>query len=95
MRSIPVIGQRYWSALCLASIFGCNLGDFFAADLRLGHWRGLPVLAAALTLILLAERRVRRRSEAWYWLAIVVIRTAATNLADPRCTISSCPMRRR
>ncbi len=82
MRSIPVIGRRYWAALCLASIFGCNLGDFFAADLRLGHWRGLPVLAAALTLTLLAERRARRPNELWYWLAIVVIRTAATNLAD-------------
>ena len=82
MRSIPVIGRRYWAALCLASIFGCNLGDFFAADLRLGHWRGLPVLAGALALILLAERRAGRPNELWYWLAIVVIRTAATNLAD-------------
>lgn len=82
MRSIPVIGRRYWTALCLASIFGCNLGDFFAGDLRLGHWRGLPVLACALALILVAEQRVRRPNETWYWLAIVVVRTAATNLAD-------------
>ena len=82
MRSIPVIGRRYWAALCLASIFGCNLGDFFADDLRLGHWRGLPVLACALALILVVEQRARRPNETWYWLAIVVVRTAATNLAD-------------
>ena len=82
MRGVPAIGPRYWAALCLASVLGCNLGDFVSSDLQLGHWRGLPVLACAFALVLAAERRSKRPSEAWYWLAIVVIRTAATNLAD-------------
>ena len=82
MRSRPDLGPRYWAALCLASIFGCNTGDALATDAGLGHWRGLPLLAGAFALTLLGERRVARPHEAWYWLAIVIVRTAATNLAD-------------
>ena len=44
---VPQLGVRYWSALCLASIFGANMGDFFAHNLGLGHVAGLPFLAIA------------------------------------------------
>jgi uncharacterized membrane-anchored protein len=81
-RHLPVLGPRFWTALCFASVFGANLGDFFAHDLHLGHVRGLPFLALAFVLIVVAERFDRRTHEGWYWAAIVVIRTAATNLAD-------------
>jgi uncharacterized membrane-anchored protein len=81
-RHLPVLGPRFWTALCFASVFGANLGDFFAEDLGLGYVRGLPFLALAFLLIALAERFDRRTHEGWYWAAIVVIRTAATNLAD-------------
>jgi uncharacterized membrane-anchored protein len=30
---LPTLGARYWSALCLASIFGANMGDLFARNL--------------------------------------------------------------
>ena len=33
-----MLGARYWVALCLASIFGANMGDFFARDLGLGDF---------------------------------------------------------
>ena len=82
MRSQPALGVRYWSALCLASIFGCNTGDVLAEDGGLGHWRGLPILAVAFALTLWGERRSRRPNQGWYWLAIVLVRTAATNIAD-------------
>jgi uncharacterized membrane-anchored protein len=39
---LPMLGARYWAALCLASIFGANMGDFFARNLGLGHVAGLP-----------------------------------------------------
>lgn len=42
---LPPLGPRYWSALCLASIFGANMGDLFARNLGLGHIAGLPFLA--------------------------------------------------
>ncbi len=79
---VPVAGVRYWIALSIASVFGANSGDYVAKYLHLGHVGGLPALALLLTLIFLAERRDRSVHQAYYWLSIVVVRTAATNLAD-------------
>jgi uncharacterized membrane-anchored protein len=71
---MPLLGLRCWIALCLASVFGANMG--------LGHVAGLPFLTIALALVFVLERFDRTTHEAFYWLAIVVVRTAATNLAD-------------
>lgn len=79
---VPLLGLRYWIALCLASVFGANMGDFFAHNMGLGHVAGLPFLTIALALVFVLERFDRTTHEAFYWLAIVVVRTAATNLAD-------------
>src|SRR6202047_100926 len=79
---VPLLGLRYWVALCLASVFGANMGDFFAHNLGLGHVGGLPFLAIAFAVVFVVERFDRTVHEAFYWLAIVVVRTAATNLAD-------------
>jgi uncharacterized membrane-anchored protein len=79
---LPALGPRFWSALCLASIFGANVGDFFAHDLGLGHLGGLPFLAIGFALILVAERIDGGVRELYYWFAIIVVRTAATNIAD-------------
>ena len=51
--SLPVLGVRYWTAICAASVFGAALGDFISHPLHLGHWRGVPLLAVAFGLILL------------------------------------------
>ena len=68
--------------MCLASIFGANMGDLFARNLGLGHVAGLPFLAAALAIVIVAERFDRIRHEVYYWIAIIIVRTAATNFAD-------------
>jgi uncharacterized membrane-anchored protein len=81
-RHLPLLGPRFWIALCLASIFGANMGDFFAHDIGLGHVAGLPFLAVALAAVFVVERFDRAAHETYYWLAIVIVRTAATNLAD-------------
>jgi uncharacterized membrane-anchored protein len=77
---VPAGGLRYWLALCAASILGCNTGDVFASFF--GLLSGLPLLIALFGLCLVAERRDNRPRQAYYWLAIIVVRTAATNLAD-------------
>jgi uncharacterized membrane-anchored protein len=77
-----MLGPRYWSALCLASIFGANMGDLFARNLGLGHVAGLPFLAAALAIVMVVEHFDRTQHQTYYWLAIVIVRTAATNFAD-------------
>jgi hypothetical protein len=82
---LPALGPRYWSALCLASIFGANMGDFFARNLGLGHLAGLPFLAAALAIVIAAERFDRTRHQSYYWIAVIIVRTAATNFADFAC----------
>jgi uncharacterized membrane-anchored protein len=81
-KHVPVFGPRFWAALSVASICGTNTGDFFARVLHLGHIKGLPVLALILVALMLIERRDGSVHEAYYWSAIIVIRTAATNLAD-------------
>jgi uncharacterized membrane-anchored protein len=82
---LPALGPRYWSALCLASIFGANMGDLFARNLGLGHIAGLPFLAAALAIVIAAERFDRTRHQSYYWAAVIIVRTAATNFADFAC----------
>jgi uncharacterized membrane-anchored protein len=79
---LPTLGPRYWTALCIASVFGANMGDFFARNLGLGHVTGLPFLALALAAVVVAERFDRMRHQSYYWLAIIIVRTAATNFAD-------------
>jgi uncharacterized membrane-anchored protein len=61
---------------------GANTGDFAARYLHLGHTGGLLPLALIFLAIVWAETRARRATETYYWLAIIVLRTGATNLAD-------------
>jgi uncharacterized membrane-anchored protein len=79
---LPTLGPRYWTALCLASVFGANMGDLFARNFGLGHVAGLPFLAVALAVVITAERFDRIRHQSYYWIAVIIVRTAATNFAD-------------
>jgi uncharacterized membrane-anchored protein len=58
------------------------MGDLFARNLGLGHVAGLPFLAIALAIVMVAARFDRVQHESYYWIAIVIVRTAATNFAD-------------
>ncbi len=80
--NLPRISARYWCAIVVASMAGANTGDFAARYLHLGHTGGLLPLALIFLAIVWAETRARRATEAYYWLAIIVLRTGATNLAD-------------
>jgi uncharacterized membrane-anchored protein len=82
---VPRIDARYWAAITMASIFGTNTGDLYAHESGLGIIGGLPVLAAIVAAAYLLERRDTTRHEGWYWLAIIAIRTGATNIADYLC----------
>ena len=78
----PLVNARYWTAITLASVFGTNLGDFYAHHAQLGIVKGLIVLAVLTALVFVIERFVDVGSETYYWLVIVLIRTGATNIAD-------------
>lgn len=79
---MPRVDARYWASITMASIFGTNLGDFYAHESGLGIVAGVGILAALAGLVFLAERRDTRAHELYYWLVIIIIRTGATNIAD-------------
>jgi len=81
-QNLPRISGRYWCAIVVASMAGANTGDFAARYLQLGHIRGLLPLTLIFLAIVWAETSARRATETYYWLAIIVLRTGATNLAD-------------
>ncbi|GGR41036.1 hypothetical protein [Deinococcus ruber] len=79
---VPQVNVRYWLAITFASLFGTNLGDYYAHASGLSLQAGLGVLAAIVAVVFLLERRDARPHEVYYWLAILIIRTGATNIAD-------------
>lgn len=81
-RHLPKVDRRYWVAILFASIFGTNSGDLYAHESGLGLGPGLAALVALFAAVCLVERKDGARHEVWYWLAIVIIRTGATNIAD-------------
>jgi uncharacterized membrane-anchored protein len=81
-RNLPVIDAGYWAAIVAASICGTNTGDLAAGPLGLGHVSGILPLAVVFLAIVWAEKLLDWTTVAFYWLAIIVLRTMATNIAD-------------
>src|ERR1700759_4686241 len=81
-RNLPTIDAGYWAAIVAASICGTNTGDLAAGPLGLGHVAGILPLTAIFLAIIWAEKLLDWTTVAFYWLAIIVLRTMATNIAD-------------
>jgi len=81
-RNLPIIDPGYWAAIVAASICGTITGDLAAGPLGMGHVRGLLPLGAIFLAITLSEKVLNWTTVAFYWLAIIVLRTMATNIAD-------------
>jgi uncharacterized membrane-anchored protein len=81
-KHVPSMEPRYWAALTVVSVFGANLGDFSSRNLHLGHAWGLLPMAAIVGAVFFLERRDSSWNQAYYWLAIIIIRAAATNFGD-------------
>ncbi|WP_321791183.1 hypothetical protein [Burkholderia pyrrocinia] len=82
MKTVPVVGLRYWIAIAIASMCGANLGDIIPDTLKLDTGTGLILLTMTLAGLVLVERVTTKRSETFYWAAILIVRAAATNIAD-------------
>ena len=72
----------FWLAMLAASALGTNLGDVFARLLGLPEAVSFGLLVAASALGIAGDLWAGRRTELYYWIAIVVLRAAATNVAD-------------
>ena len=81
-RNLPTIDAGYWAAIVAASICGTITGDLAAGPLGLGHVRGILPLTLIFLVIIWAEKLLDWTTVAFYWLAIIVLRTMATNIAD-------------
>jgi uncharacterized membrane-anchored protein len=81
-RNLPTIDAGYWAAIVAASMCGTNAGDLAAGPLGLGHVRGMLPIALIFVAIVWAEKALDWTTVAFYWLAIIVLRTMATNVAD-------------
>ena len=81
-RHVPTIDRRYWVGIAFASIFGTNLGDFYVHESGLGLGLGLLPLVILFAAAYRLEAQDGRAHEVYYWLAIIIVRTGATNIAD-------------
>lgn len=82
LQNVPRINPRYWIAIIAASMCGANMGDFVSEVLGFGNAAGILPILLIFFVIVWAERRAVRSTELYYWLAIIALRTVATNLAD-------------
>jgi uncharacterized membrane-anchored protein len=80
--NVPKVDARYWTAITFASICGCNLGDCLSFYAHWNHWIGLAPLTVIFAALVFGERHSARATQAWYWAVVIVLRAAATNLAD-------------
>lgn len=76
------ITPAYWLAMLAASALGTNLGDLWGEDLLAGLAASLASLLVICAMAVWYDRRNAGRTEAGYWVAVVAMRAAATNLAD-------------
>lgn len=72
----------FWFSMLAASALGTNLGDFWADALSLGLWPAFATMALLALVAIGCDLRFGCRTEFFYWIAIVVLRAAATNIAD-------------
>jgi uncharacterized membrane-anchored protein len=75
------VTYSYWLAMLAASAFGTNVGDLWAEIVFPGPFTSLASLLVVCVAAVWYHRRAPR-TEAGYWVAIVAMRAAATNLAD-------------
>jgi uncharacterized membrane-anchored protein len=76
------ITNTYWFAMLAASALGTNVGDLWAEILFPGRLTSLVALLVVCAAAVAYDRIADARSEAGYWVAIVGMRAAATNVAD-------------
>ena len=75
-------GAAFWLAMFAASALGTNLGDLWVDGLGLPRGVSFASLSVICGLAVAADRVAGRRTEAFYWVAVVALRAAATEVAD-------------
>lgn len=75
-------GPGFWLAMLAASAFGTNLGDLWTGHLGMPG----PVAFGSIVIVCAAaiwtDQLAGVKTEFYFWFAIIVLRAAATNVAD-------------
>lgn len=74
--------ESYWFCMFAASALGTNMGDFWVDDLSLARGPSFFSLAAISGLAIWISGKARTNNEIAFWVAIVTLRAAATNVGD-------------
>jgi len=80
--NVPISNVTYWATMVVASLLGTVLGDFVSGDLGLGVGQGTVVLTAMTACFMLACLLENRIPKSWYWLTVIAVRTAGTDIGD-------------
>ena len=79
----PSVDLLYWAMMLSACSMGEAIADFMShGPLGLGYGWASVVLMTGVIAALFAERAAKSKSQARYWIAIVIMSTAGTTLAD-------------
>lgn len=78
----PNSSAIYWTAMVAASVFGTITGDVLADDAGLGVGASAAAMLFLTALAAAALARSRQMAKPLYWLAVLLMRTGATNLGD-------------
>src|SRR5262245_24288848 len=92
LRSSRFHAALYWTVILSTSTAGTTMSDFMDRTLGLGYARGSLILLACLSAVLIAWRRCEgtlsvssirsRRTEVFYWVAILFSNTLGTALGE-------------
>jgi uncharacterized membrane-anchored protein len=80
--SLPATDWSYWVTMLAAGTLGTAAGDWVADETPLGLGYGSLVLIIALVVTWFISDQFGKMTKSWYWLTIVMARTAGTTLGD-------------
>ena len=72
----------FWIAMYVASALGTNLGDLYAQYFKLGLVASFVLTMIVSVMLIYADLKNGRKTEIFFWIAIVVFRAGATNVGD-------------
>jgi len=72
----------YWVSMLLAGTLGTLVGDYFSFPLGFGNLYATLFLGAVLVMIFFIGRKINLDWLAYFWLVVVLIRSAGTSAGD-------------
>lgn len=78
----PNSSMTYWCAMVTASVIGTLSSDFMADDVGLGVGAGASLTLVLTAIFATALAHSQRAAKPLYWIAVLLIRTCATNVGD-------------